>query len=85
MALLEDYHEQLDDTGEDYLTIIKAATKKMDELIDSLLRLSRISSYEMNFKEVNLSLIVQKIASDLKESDISRKATFIVHDQVARW
>lgn len=58
MALLEDYHEQLDDTGKDYLTIIRAATKKMDELIDSLLRLSRISRFEMNFKEVNLSLIV---------------------------
>src|ERR1035437_6164706 len=82
LALLEDYQEKLDDTGKDYIARIRAATKKMDELIDSLLKLSRISRFEMNFKEVNLSLIVQKIASDLEESDKSRKATFIVHEDI---
>ena len=80
--LLEDYQEKLDDTGKDYIARIRAAAKKMDGLIDSLLKLSRLSRFEMNFKEVNLSLIVQEIASDLKESDKSRKATFIVQEDV---
>src|ERR1035437_7288264 len=80
LALVEDYEENLDETAKDYIARIRAATKKMDELIDSLLKLSRISRFEMKFEEVNLSLIVQKIMSDLKESDKSKKATFIDHE-----
>jgi len=80
--LLEDYQEKLDDTGKDYIARIRAATTKMDELIDSLLKLSRISRFEMKFEKVNLSLIVRKITNDLQQSDQSRITEFIVPENI---
>src|ERR1035437_6330527 len=82
LALLEDYQEKLDDTGKDYIARIRAGTKKMDELIDSLLKLPRISRFEMKHEEVNLSLIVRKITNDLKQSDQSRIVEFIVPENI---
>jgi ligand-binding sensor domain-containing protein/signal transduction histidine kinase len=83
LALVEDYEEKLDETAKNYITRIRTATKKMDELIDSLLKLSRISRFEMKFEEVNLSLIVQKIVTDLKQSDQSRITEFIVPENIS--
>jgi len=82
LALYEDYEEKLDDTAKDYIARIRTATTKMDGLIDSLLKLSRISRLEMNFEEVNLSKIVHKIINELKDSDESRIAEFIIQENV---
>jgi PAS domain S-box-containing protein len=40
-ALLEDYPDKLDATGQDYLKRVRNASQKMGELIDGLLKLSR--------------------------------------------
>jgi len=82
LALLEDYHDKLDETGRDYIDRIRTATLKMDRLIDSLLRLSRISRIEMNFEEVNLSFIVQEIANSLTETDSSRNVSFLIPENI---
>ena len=55
-ALLEDYEEQLDDEGQDYLRRIRAASQRMASMIDAILQLSRIGRYEMRRKQVNLAL-----------------------------
>jgi len=82
LALVEDYEDKLDDTGKDYIARIRAATKKMDGLIDSLLMLARISRLEMNFEDVNLSLIVRRITNELKLSDQSRVVELIVPETI---
>lgn len=82
LALYEDYHNDLDDRAKDYITRIRAATKKMDGLIDSLLKLALISRSEMTFEEVNLSSIVWKITNDLSESDKTRNAEFIIQESI---
>ena len=82
LALLEDYHDNLDETGRDYIDRIRAATLKMDRLIDSLLRLSRISRLEMNFEEVNLSFIVKEIANSLTETNSSRNVCFVIPENI---
>ena len=48
LALLEDYAGKLDDQGEDYLARIRSATQRMGQLIDDLLKLSRMTRSEMN-------------------------------------
>jgi PAS domain S-box-containing protein len=82
LALYEDYHKNLDDTAQDYIERIRAATKKMDGLIDSLLILSRVSRFEMNFEKVNLSLLVKEISGTIKSSDKSREAEFIIDENL---
>ena len=82
LALSEDYQNSLDDTAKDYIKRIRAGTKKMDVLIDSLLNLSRIIRFEMNINEVNLSLMVKDISEDLKSDDKTRKAEFVIEENL---
>jgi len=78
LALYEDYHNSLDDNARDYIKRIRAGTKKMDALIDSLLKLSRVSRFEMITEKVYMSSIANEICAALKESDKSRDAEFII-------
>ena len=82
LALFEDYYNELDDTAKNYIERIRNATKRMDGLIDSLLTLARISRLDMNMEKVNLSDIVRGIANGLTEGDKSRKAQFIIPENI---
>jgi light-regulated signal transduction histidine kinase (bacteriophytochrome) len=76
--LLEDYGDQLDEKGRDYLHRIGHSAQRMGDLIDDLLALSRFSRTEMNRVKVDLSTIAGEIAIDLKESGVDRKVEFII-------
>lgn len=67
-ALEEDYHDKLDDIGRDFLRRIMKASKRMSELIDSLLYLSRIGRRAIIREEINLSDLVNGIILGLQES-----------------
>jgi PAS domain S-box-containing protein len=64
-ALEEDYSEKLDSQARDYIIRIKKASKRMGDLIDDLLMLSRVTRNEMKLKKINLSIIAQKISENL--------------------
>jgi PAS domain S-box-containing protein len=78
-ALLEDYSDRLDDTGKDYLRRLRGASQKMGELIDGLLKLSRLSRSEIHRENVDLSAMAAEIASRLQETQASRKARFDIN------
>ena len=59
--LLEEYAEQLDETAQDYLRRIRAATQRMGELIDDLLDLSRVTRREMRHEDVDLSALATAV------------------------
>ena len=67
-ALEEDCRDQLDDTGLDYLSRIRAATVRMGSLIDGMLVLSRVSRQAMETKEVDLSAMLKEIAQELHDT-----------------
>jgi PAS domain S-box-containing protein len=81
-ALLEDYNEQLDEVGQDYLSRICAASANMAQLIEDLLNLSRLSRSEMRYQNVNLSALVSDIAGKLQEDEPQRIAEFKIEDNV---
>ncbi|MBA4421330.1 MAG: hypothetical protein C0391_09305 [Anaerolinea sp.] len=64
--LIEDYAGQLDADGQKHLERIGVATTRMDQLIEDLLKLSRVNRAEMNFQPVNLSALVKDIAASLQ-------------------
>lgn len=72
LALLERYTGQLDEKGKHYLQRIRAASQRMGELIEDLLRLSRVTRSEMQFRTVDLSAIIQKLASELQQTQPER-------------
>jgi PAS domain S-box-containing protein len=77
-ALLEDYAGRLDATGKDYLNRLRTASQKMGELIDGLLKLSRLTRGEMHQEEVNLSMLAEEITSRLHENEPKRQAEFVI-------
>ena len=64
-ALLEDYQDRLDETGQGYLTRIRAAAQRMGGLIDDLLKLSRTCRGDLVLADCDLSRIASKAAADL--------------------
>ena len=84
-ALLEDYHDRLDDAGRDFLQRVRGASQRMGTLIDDLLSLSRVTRGELQVGEVDLSALAAATAADLKKSDPARDVTFaIAPDLVVR-
>ncbi len=78
--LLEDYNKNLPTEGQNILNKICLSAKRMGQLIDDLLSLSRISRFEMNLIKVNLSQIVKKILSVLKNMQKDRQVDFIIKE-----
>ncbi|NJL65208.1 MAG: GAF domain-containing protein [Methylacidiphilales bacterium] len=77
-ALLEDCQEQLDDTGQDYLRRIRAATQRMGYLIDDLLNLSRVTRSDMHLETVDLSKLASNICTELQNSQPERQVEFVI-------
>ena len=71
-ALLEDYENKLDAQGKDYLTRIRTSTLLMAELIEDLLKLSRITKTDMDIVPVNLTRIAQAIIDELQKTHPQR-------------
>lgn len=72
LALQEDSQDRLNDEEKGHLKRIRAATQRMAELIDDLLKLARVTRSEMIRKEVDLSALVEKVANELKSANPDR-------------
>jgi light-regulated signal transduction histidine kinase (bacteriophytochrome) len=78
--LLEDYHNQLDETGRDYLQHMSSASHRMEVLIDALLNLSRVNHIELIKEVVNLTQLVNEITSELQATQPKREVEFIIQE-----
>jgi PAS domain S-box-containing protein len=77
-ALLDSYADKLDDKGKHYLQRIRAGTQRMGELIDDLLKLSRITRSEMHRAKVDLSAMATTIAAELHSTQPERQVEFVI-------
>jgi signal transduction histidine kinase len=68
-AVREDYDAHLDDAGRHYLEMIRTAASRMGELIDDLLRYSRLERRDMKRERVALEPLVARVVEEL-EPDI---------------
>lgn len=80
LALLEDYEDELDSQGQDFLLRIRAATERMAQLIDDLLDLSRITRSEMRYERVDLSQTAREIAAQLRQRQPERRVEFVIDE-----
>ena len=58
--------EALSDTGRDYIGRMSSAARRMQDLIDDLLRFSRVSTRARAFEPVDLSATLREVMSDLE-------------------
>lgn len=81
-ALLDDYGDKLDETGKDYLRRVRNATKKMGNLIDDLLALSRVTRRELKQEQIDLSSVARSIADEFKQAEPGREVEFRIAPDV---
>ena len=81
-ALLEDYQKKFDDTGRNYLARIRAATQNMGMLIEDMLKLSRVSRFELHRSSVDLSKMFREIAKNSQMDDPARSIDVIIQEGV---
>jgi two-component system sensor histidine kinase/response regulator len=77
-ALLEDYADKLDDTARGYLTKIRSGAQRMGQLIDDLLRLSRIRSEDVRPDRFCVSELVHTITGELVSADPTRQVEIVI-------
>jgi light-regulated signal transduction histidine kinase (bacteriophytochrome) len=81
--MLEAYCDNLDKKGVHYLERIRAAAQRMGTMIDDLLRLSRIERAEVTCELVDMTSMAREIAEELRSTDESRQAEFVIEDDLA--
>lgn len=73
LALLEDCSNMLDDEGKDYLDRVRSGCQRMEQLIEDILQLSRLTRGEINREPVNLSKMAHEVAEMLQQGDPGRQ------------
>jgi PAS domain S-box-containing protein len=72
-VLLEDYQDQVDESGKHYLSRIRLGAQRMGHLIDDLLKLSKTSRSELTLSECDLSGLSSRVAGNLADLNPERK------------
>jgi PAS domain S-box-containing protein len=57
---------------------IESSCRGMEELIEAMLTLSRLSRQEMQWEEVSLSELTQELALNLRQQELDRRVEFII-------
>jgi DNA-binding response OmpR family regulator len=79
-ALLEDYADKLDDTGQQYLRYVRESAQQMAELIDNLLDLSRITRSELVRGALDLTSIAHEVTGRLRRQNPKQDVSAVVAD-----
>lgn len=78
-ALEEDYADVLDRQGRDYARRVNAATQRLNQLIDDMLTLSRVTRSEMNRDtDVDLSAMAQSIMAPWQATQPDRQVEIVI-------
>lgn len=78
LALLEDYADRLDETAKDYLVRIRRGAVRMAQLIDDLLKLSRVTRSAITPIETDLSAIAREVMDELQQRAPERQVTVTI-------
>ena len=72
-VLLEDYKDELDNEGKSYLKKISDSGELMGQLMDDLLKLSRVTRSDLNREKLDLTDMARKIVDELRKDEPKRK------------
>lgn len=81
-AVLEDYGDQLDDSGRDYLNRIRAAAQRLGSLMDDLLALSRVGRKSVRYESVDLGALARRTMDGLRDMHPERQVELTVHPEL---
>jgi signal transduction histidine kinase len=85
-ALLEDYAEQVDATGKNYLERIVKGSIRLGDLIDALLKLANVGRHPLECRELDVSALVNEVVEDLRPgTDSSHPLQIIIQPEMKAW
>lgn len=71
--LVERYADALDESGLDYLGRVRKAAGRMGELIDALLKMSRVSRGDLNRERLDISRVASEVVDELRAGERERE------------
>jgi signal transduction histidine kinase len=81
-ALAEELGDQLSEDAKRYLEKIRSSTRRMGQLIEELLNLSRLSRAEMHYDTIDLSAMAAEIIEEHRQREPERKVHVAIWDGV---
>jgi len=78
--LLEDYSDKLDDEGKRLLSVIQKNAKKMDGLINDMLRLSRVARTDIHKADVDMYSLVKGVYNEVATDEEKEEFELIIND-----
>lgn len=82
-TLRESYGERMDEDGRFLLACISEGSAQMEELMEALLVLSRVSRKELRREKVDMGALVSQLALDLRQSEPERRVDFVISPDLA--
>lgn len=76
-VLLDTYHDQLGEAGQDWLERVRNASQHMGYLIDDMLKLSQVSRSVLKRGRIDLGEVAKNVADDLRKTHPERQVRFI--------
>ncbi len=74
----ERYADKVDDTGRDYLSRVRNAASRMDDLIDALLKMSRVSRSPLRLEPLDLGQIAREVVAELRSGQPQREVDVVI-------
>lgn len=84
-VLLEEHAGKLNSTGRDCLERIVRSSRRMWQMIDSLVDFSRATRGRMVRENVDLSSLAQEICAELSRSEPGRQVSIRIAEEVTGW
>lgn len=79
-VLLEDCSAELSAEGQKYLRHVRESAQQMAQLIDDLLKLSRVTRSELRRERVDLTALARTTIDDLRRADPDRRVEAVIQD-----
>src|SRR5258708_19510288 len=77
---MEDYSAQLPEEAKNFLSMVRSSARQMNQLIDDLLRLSRLGRQRLSKRRVSLAGLVHSVLEELRREQSERQITIEVSD-----
>jgi PAS domain S-box-containing protein len=80
--ILEEYADRLDDTGRAYFNQILSASQRMGQLIENLLKLSKVTRSSLQLSQVDLCALAREICANLQQDHPDREVQIIIPEKL---
>lgn len=81
-VVLEDYSENLDETGRGYLKRVRNASQKLSQLINHFLTLAKVSRVNLKKETVHITEVAKSVVEILQANEPDRNVTIRIEDQL---